>query len=227
MCYNFKESLKDGDAVVIIKPRKPFQKDEIDSLIKYIDNGGNVLVIVDPLERDNFAASQLLSPLRMTIKNAPFKNTAILYRGNESDSLRFTTSNTGAVIGGQALLWADISPQIPQRNEDKTPMLERSILYLPENDFPDQIEIRRPWLPKNVPEAVKPDSLKKPEGSSLKKTPVFASNNFGKGMVAVLACADVFATAQMGFGGVVPNQNMRNIYEFEYWIFWDLFMIGN
>ena len=227
VCYNFKEALTDGDAVVIIKPRKPFQKDEIASLMKYIDSGGKVLIIVDPMEQENFAASQILSPLQMAIKTAPFKNSAILYRDHESDSLRFTTSNAGEVISGQTLLWADTSAQMQRRNEDKISLNSRAILHLPESDFLAPIENREPWLPKSGAETNKPDSSKHTKGPYLKKIPVFASHKLGKGMVAVLACADLFTDAQMGFGSAIPNQNMKNIYEFEYWIFRELFKLGN
>jgi hypothetical protein len=179
------------------------------------------------MEPDNFAARQLLSPLQMAIKAAPFKNSATLYRDHESDSLRFAASNAGEVIGGQALLWADISTPMPQRSEDRVGLRVGSIPHLPENDFLNPIENSKPWLPKRSFEAIKPDSSKHLAEPSLKKIPVFASNKLGKGMIAVLACADLFTDAQMGFGSAIPNQNMRNIYEFEYWIFRDLFKLGN
>jgi hypothetical protein len=227
LCYNFEELLQNGDAIVIINPRKPFTKDEIEKFLSYIKAGGKALIIDDPGAKDISTAKQLLDPIGISIKQLFENNTAIFYRENEADSLRFTTQNAGEVVAGKPLVFANLSPK-----KLKTPMLryqakDKSFPHLPYNDFPDQVAQGRQIAPKLKLKEFSIDSLKKDLKPIMKKIPVFATKNIGKGMVGVLACADVFTTAQMGYSGVIPNKNMRNIYEFEYWIFEDIFGLGD
>ena len=225
LCYNFKQSLKNGNVVVIINPRKPFTKDEIESFLAHIKNGGKAMIIDDPGAKNMSTAGQLLDPIGISIKQLFENNTAICYRENEGDSLRFTTQNAGEVVGGKPLVFADLSPKELTSPRLRYPSIDRSFPHLPGKDFPDQVDQRRQRSPMKKLKEFSADSIKKASKPIMKKIPVFATKNIGKGIVGVLACADVFTTAQMGYSGVIPNKNMRNIYEFEYWIFRDLFQL--
>jgi hypothetical protein len=58
------------------------------------------------------------------------------------------------------------------------------------------------------------------------RKPVLSTQKVGKGMIAVMSSSAVFADSEMGFSSTVPNKNMQNIYELEFWIFSKLLELG-
>ena len=168
-----------------------------------------------------------LFAFQMLIKPIMGRNSAKFYRENEDDSLSFTARNAGKVEGAKTIMFANLFPKSSESRPTFNRSMNRSVPHLPANDFPDQIYPMNQRSPKEISNKIEqPDSTKSKLKPSFIKIPVFAIKDYGKGMVGVLACADVFTIAQMGYSGVIPGNNMRNIHKFEYWIFRDLFQLG-
>jgi hypothetical protein len=139
VCDNFNQSLKSGDAVVIINPRKPFKKKEIENFLNYIKNGGKALIIDDPFATNVSTVGQLLNPLGMFIKPIMGRNSAVFYHKNEKDSLSFMTRNGGKVEGGTAIMFANLFPKKSNSRPTFNRSTNRQFPHLPVNDFSDQI----------------------------------------------------------------------------------------
>ncbi|MCL5268784.1 MAG: hypothetical protein M1469_11895 [Bacteroidetes bacterium] len=50
-------------------------------------------------------------------------------------------------------------------------------------------------------------------------TPVGTVTTVGKGKIVVLATSYLFSDRKMGFSSVIPDSNMRGIYDLEYLMF--------
>lgn len=165
----------------------------------------------------------------MRIKVGSSINSSIFYRNLPDDTLRLTTQNAGVVLGGETLVFADLMAL--QRQQPIHYQKPRNNIHIAGDDFLDPAVgiqeqdgspvLEQPHFQKNNRGEVEKNKL------LAEKQPVLAVKNYGQGIVAVLACFDVFTDGQMGYSGSIPGANMRNIYELEYWLFQDVLDIKN
>ncbi len=93
-------AIREGDAVVVIEPQKPFSIQDVDLVSEYVERGGRVLVLDDPTNRRS-TANQLLTLFGLEIGLLPPRTLPIY-----DDSLRVvaTARNPGRVTGGTPVL---------------------------------------------------------------------------------------------------------------------------
>lgn len=218
VCYKFSDALKDGDALVIANPQKEFSESEVRHFTGFIKNGGKALIIADPQTNSISVVNRLLNNTDMQVATIPAKYRAAFYRTGQKDSLLFVAAAAGCVNGGTNLLKAVPRPNNEQRNAFPSYRRGNVNPHLPQNDFP---------VPANDSHVAESKELRNEtttaNGKNYENVPVFSVEKFGKGILAVMACFDVFSNDQMGYSFTIPNKNINNIYETEYWIFRELF----
>jgi hypothetical protein len=208
---NFKEALIDADAVVIINPRRHFSDEELQQFENYLKTGGKALILDDP--RGHSTANQLLAAFGLRVDPILHDSSAVFCWRNDADSLRFSGKLNGVVNGGAPVVIAEIRESAPIR------------------------PVTGPWQMQPVPfgnhlqggaPSRSPLAASSPNFASntLVRKPVLSTQKVGKGMIAMMSSSAVFADSEMGFSSTVPNKNMQNIYELEFWIFSKLLELG-
>lgn len=221
--FSFQEALNNGDALVIANPDKSFSPEEIEYFYNYLKEGGKALILTDGHQA---GINQLLKPVDMSVLPIMRTNTAKIYREDKEDTVTVNARNIGMVHGGEAILYADLFPS-KFRQPDYSHY--RQEVHIPQSDFPDPIYQPGEETRKMRPYFQQPNisQTQIAEAPIDVKKPVFATKTVGKGMIAVMACFDIFNNVNMGYSSSIPGDNMRKIYELEYWIFRDLFDLGS
>lgn len=105
---NLDNALKKGDVVVIINPVKSFTKEETDSIVKYVEGGGKVL-LMDGLLNTQSTANQLLPHFGMWIKYG--SDDHVIVNTTEENNLTVTNLTVGnmstpvlTILGGKPVL---------------------------------------------------------------------------------------------------------------------------
>lgn len=99
--YKFADSLKGSNGVVIINPSRDFTEQEVAEFVRYVENGGNVLLMDDPRNRSS-SAHQLLQPFNVKIvyQEIPEGNVE-----DEQGNLIWPGHHLGIVAGGNPVLF--------------------------------------------------------------------------------------------------------------------------
>lgn len=201
---DFKEALVDGDAVVLVNPRQPFSDEELQQFENYLKSGGKALVMDDP--RGPSTANQLLAAFGMRVDPILNDSSAVFCWRNDADTLRFSGKLNGVVSGGVPVVIAEISKfaPIPSLND---------LWQAQPAPFGNHLQ--------GGPSSRNPVAASSPNlaNNALLRKPALSIKRVGKGMLAVMSSSTMFADSEMGFSSAVPNPNMQNIYELEFWIF--------
>jgi hypothetical protein len=204
--FNFSDCLKNSDCVVVINPTREFTGREIGEFVRYVENGGKVLLLDDPRNVETSTAHQLLKPFGLKINYQAIAHAII----EDSNGVAIWGGpNSGIVAGGEPVLFVRppghqnhnqvVGPQPAASKENA----QRESSAGPQQHSHEQIQ---------------------PPGAD-RKFPVLSTASRGEGMIAVLANSTMFTGEAMGTTGAVPDDNRRKLYNLEYWIFRDLLKV--
>jgi hypothetical protein len=100
-------ALDRGDALVLVEPMVPFTPAEIDAVVGFVESGGRLLVLADPVTQaaGSRAAAQVLAPFGLGLEARQAATAEIVAPGGTAanDATR-ELSVSGVVTGGEPLL---------------------------------------------------------------------------------------------------------------------------
>jgi len=104
IAFDLKQATTGSDPIVIIRPVRPFNGDEIEAVDKFLRRGGSLLVLDSPSNTKS-TADELLKPFGLNL--APGMARGSMAREPISGSSICRVSGAGAVSGGTPLLVSD------------------------------------------------------------------------------------------------------------------------
>ena len=97
---SLEEATENADLLVLINPSKPFTEGETESIVKYVKNGGRVLLL-DSAANGRSASNELLGIFDMSLDLTPIGRLSASYA---ADGEFFTSDQAGSVQGGEAVI---------------------------------------------------------------------------------------------------------------------------